>query len=322
MKRIMCFFVILVLCVTGCSGGPAQVFQGGKAAAKARLLRKTTTYYEHLDNGTAEGEDRPVTITTTNYNDKGLIDGMGTNRYLHPITYQYDDRGNPVSMTMEVEMKSATFPIENVYEGDTVKEVLIQAQTLVDSFNGDPYTMNVLQGMALTQMLNALERGVGYQDARISVAGTDVFLTRSGGETLSQCTMVPGQTMLTETEKNADGSSCKRVTYVNSEGTSTRTTTMDTMGRIIRMESDGSEKVFEFAYTETKDSESGHTIYQAESEHIVMRYEFDHGRMLTLEQESTGNFKEVTTYTDDGQILTYEMYNNGNLHQKDEYVYL
>ena len=71
-----------------------------------------------------------------------------------------------------------------------------------------------------------------------------------------------------------------------------------------------------------RDNETGHTIYKGVSKSRAIQYEFADDRMLVMEQSPDGGFtREVTTYTEEGQIAMYETYMDGALSRREEYEY-
>ena len=312
MKKWICISLLALLLLTATSCGP-NVFKGG-ATAKKLILRKTTSIY--MDG---EGyNDTPVTATTLNYNEKGLVESFTEGL----VSYEYDAQGNPVSiMLVQFGEQPIACQLENVYEKGTVKEVRITLPQELQERVSDPDSISAIEMGLMQSLLSLLENGTAYADARISVLGTQVYLVRSGGETLRRCFLLPGGYQDMETHKNEDGSQWTRVTIQTEDYRSVQMMTYDAMVRLVRMETEDTAPL-DLTYTEEKDAATGHTVYRAEAEGTSVRYEFDGGRMLLQEiSYDVSMTRQVTTYTADGQIAMFEVYRDGNLFQRDTYEY-
>lgn len=311
---ILCITLILVF--TACSRG-SNVFKG-----QALILRKTTESFVEYDEGEEVYKDTAVSKYINTYNEKGLMEAVSSEeKEVRLFTYQYDEKGSPTSISFGMGGEDRAFPIQNTYEGNKVKEVQVDVGPLAAELGEDPNSWSAVACAAVNAVVSALEYCVNYQDARITLVGCDAYCVRAGGITVEKCTLQPGYRLKYELHKNEDGTSWDQTTYSGSIDSFTRNE-YDAMGRLSGYEVPGNMGLQKLTYTETKDAASGRTVYQASGKRIAMRYEFEKGKMVLRNYAMTSvGVNQTTTYTEDGQIATYEQYSDGHLRTRETYEY-
>lgn len=320
MKKLypLILLITLILVATACSRGGSNVFK-----EQALILRKTIeSFVEYDDAGEEVYKDTAVSKYINTYNEKGLMEAVSSEeREIRRFTYQYDEKGSPTSISFGMLDEDMAFPIQNTYEGNVVKEAQVDVGPLAAEFGEDPNSWSAVACAAVNAVVEALENCVYYRDARITLLGSDVYCVRAGGITVEKCTLQPGYRLKYELHKNEDGTSWDQTTYSGSIDSFTRNE-YDAMGRLSGYEVPGNMGLQKLTYTETKDAASGRTVYQASGKRIAMRYEFEKGKMVLRNYAMTSvGVNQTTTYTEDGQIATYEQYSDGHLRTRETYEY-
>ena len=321
MKKLTSIIMIIALClgVVGCGKSETNVFQGEKAA-KPLIKQRTTTIFSSEDGST------PESTMTLNYNEKGLLESKGYEEKTIPVYYSYDEQGSPASITIRYAGENAVFPITNIYEGKTVKEARVDLKEHAQDFPADFKAWDSSKVGYLTSILDDLENCVNYRDTLTTITGTPLLVELSNGETVRKCLAYADSLQETEWHTEEDGTSWMRTTYNYGDGQSIQTTFYDSAGRITRtVFSNGTQDnpATIYAYSKDRDPDTGHTIYKALlRDGSTLQYEFAEDRMLVMDYELyKGIRREVTTYTEDGQIAVFEQYMDGTLSRSEEYEY-
>lgn len=333
MKKLIALFLILTVLVsfTGC----------GKKEEKVRHIKsyKTTSYY---------GDE--IVSTELVYNEKGLATEMNSSDDKISVTYNFDKNNNPTKAVVQRGEKSLTFTLENEYDEDKLKKVIIASLEYDDEvFDLSKKLTERLDepAMYVTVFLPLISNYDNYRDVDIECPGTGSVMRRSDKDKGFTRTVQMNYYSEVTNEKTEDGTmittsisgNIKDNEFVPSHSTKTA---CDKNNKVTEMEISMYDPEYSFKlyfeyerhddgdgyyeeshikdYTISADADTKESIKNGLDSYKIICY-YDKNNVIT-KQEKTGDLtKDITYYNKDGSVQRGEKYSRDTLYSSYEYEY-
>lgn len=246
------------------------------------------------------GDDPRTVVQGMEYDERGLITfiitGDGETVTREPVSYTFNENGDPAGFVMKIKGKQMTASIENRYEGGELKEAVIGGVT-IDGMTAvwDPESTAVVN--LYSALIRPVENYTGYVNCTVRVEDSGAELTFEGGKQIKSRMVYSGTIQETITEHPAEGRTLSRQRVYdlqNGESKLINETGMLTdaegfcLEQTMTVPQTGEELVLRFRYEDSADPDTGAAQKIGYYDEIVipdsMMANAEEGDMAALEQ--------------------------------------
>ena len=333
MKKLIALVLMITVLVSfsGC----------GKKEEKVRHIKsyKSTSYY---------GDESVSTELV--YNEKGLATEMKGSGDKISVTYNFDKYDNPTKVVAQRGKEGFTITLENEYDGDKLKKVIITSLEYDDEvfdLSKEPAEWRDEPAMYVSVFLPFISNFENYSDVDIECPGTGSVIRRSDKDNIFTRTVQMKYYSEVTNVKNEDGTmittsisgSIKDNKYV--PGNSTKTT-YDKDNKITEIELSMYDSEASITlYFEYKRHDDGDGYYEesyirdykisadANTEETIESgldsfkniFYYDKNDVITKQEKTMDFTKDIVYYNEDGFEQKMERYNGDTLSSVNEYEY-
>ncbi len=333
MKKLIALVLMITVLVnfSGC----------GKKEEKVRHIKsyKSTSYY---------GDESVSTELV--YNERGLATEMKSLDDKISVTYNFDKYDNPTKAVAQRGDEGFTITLENEYDGDKLKKVIIASLEYDDEvFDLSKETTEKLDepAMYVSVFLSFISNFENYRDIDIECPATGSVIRRTDKDNIFTRTVQLNYYSEVTNARKEDGTlittsvsgSIKDNELVPSYST---ITTCDKNNKVTGMElsmydpeytlklyfdyerHDDGDGYYEESdirdYEISADADIKESVESGLDSFKVICY-YDKHDLLTKQEKTVDLTKDITYYNEDGSVLKGERYSGGTLYSSYEYEY-